>query len=319
MHRSTVIGLCLLSTVLFLPVLLSGCSSDDPSSSNSSAFINPQAKPLPEPPAPLLSPVRIDSIDDNTLAVSDIVHDAIYLVEKSTLEPLESIPFAGEPTGIARIGNKYFVGNQQSKSIDVLNKKGKFLYYLGGRPVLFHQINDIAVDTARGRIYGLDTQAAVVKAFNFDGTSAGDDIGVGILEKPTALAVSPVDGSLLVSDFIDPGGGFRTKPAKVWIFDVDSSDPPLELIGGTATFSRPQGMYVSQSNHLFLVDALAGEVQVFDLATQELVKTLGEIGTDPGELFYPLDVVVDESTQDVFVADNRNRRITVFAGGGGLP
>jgi len=64
---------------------------------------------------------------------------------------------------------------------------------------------------------------------------------------------------------------------------------------------------------------LAGEVQMFRLADKKQVKVLGALGTGDGQLRYPLDVVVDTVTKDVFVADNGNRRITVFRAGGVLP
>ena len=90
---------------------------------------------------------------------------------------------------------------------------------------------------------------------------------------------------------------------------------------GAGQFSTPQGLSVDSGNNVFLVDALTGKVLMFNLDTSRDVplKTLGSVGSELGELFYPLDVVVDETTKDVFVADYRNGRITVFTGGGALP
>ena len=49
------------------------------------------------------------------------------------------------------------------------------------------------------------------------------------------------------------------------------------------------------------------------------VKNIGERGTDIGQLFYPLDVFVDDVSKDVFVTDNRNGRVTVFRSEGAMP
>ena len=84
----------------------------------------------------------------------------------------------------------------------------------------------------------------------------------------------------------------------------------------SAIFSTPQGLWVTSSNQLFVADALSGQIKIFNLINKEAGVPLGSLGINEGELHYPLDVLVDEATNDVYVADNQNGRITVFVGGG---
>ncbi len=119
-----------------------------------------------------------------------------------------------------------------------------------------------------------------------------------------------------MSDYGDPSGSFGVNiPARVQIFDYDARD----LGGISGTFSRPQGLAVDGSGHIFLADAFRGVVLVFDRATGSELKILGGFGSGPGQLFLPWDVVIDGTSKDVFVTSNRPGRVEVFRGGGLIP
>ena len=84
-------------------------------------------------------------------------------------------------------------------------------------------------------------------------------------------------------------------------------------------FPRPQGLWTDRHGHIFLVDALLNKVVVFNRTSPYGgVKTLGSFGAGPGQLRYPLDVVVDRKSGDVFVTNNSSGRVEVYRGGGKL-
>jgi hypothetical protein len=293
--------------------VLTGCSDDGSSASDPPSVVEPVP---PSGPVPIVSPVRITGFDESTFLVADAGANALSLVSSSTLQPMDSLRLNGKPTAVAYSDGLFFFGNRYNRSVDVLDAEGNFLYYLGGRAVLFKQINDLAIDGSKKIIYALDTQSALIKSFNFDGSSAGSDIGEGTLEHPTALTVDPINGDILVSDFGEPSD------PQVWIFNSSGAlvDSIVGKTGGwfnpQLAFSTPQGLFVDSTNHLYLTDALSGEIKIYSLQNNELVKTLGTVGTGPEQLYYPLDVYVDDVSRDVYVSDNRNGRITVFPGGG---
>jgi len=81
-------------------------------------------------------------------------------------------------------------------------------------------------------------------------------------------------------------------------------------------FSRPQGLAVDDSGHVYVVDCFSGEVLVFDRFTGKLLKTVGSYGTNPGQLRLPLDLVVSQRSRDIYVTNNQMKRIEVFKEGG---
>jgi DNA-binding beta-propeller fold protein YncE len=83
-------------------------------------------------------------------------------------------------------------------------------------------------------------------------------------------------------------------------------------------FSRPQGLAVDDSGHVFMVDCYSGEIMVFDRYTGKTLKTMAGYGTDPGQLRLPLDMVMNPSTKDIYVTNNRSATIEKFEKGGVL-
>ncbi|MBE0503773.1 MAG: 6-bladed beta-propeller [Desulfuromonadales bacterium] len=348
MHRFLCHILCL--SMCCLLIVLSGCSdnNDFPFPQSSQPAPPPETQPAPPtetPPTPLpeilvlTSPARIAAFDVDRLLVSDYESNYIYIVDKTTLRPTAKIKVQGKSTGIALADGKIFVGNRTLRSVDVFDLQGNYLYRLGTGKAQFLQINDVAVDATRTIVYALDTKGKCIKRFNLDGISAGTDIGVSTLQQPTALTVDPTTGNILISDFGNPGipGVLKDDSQQVLpsvqIFNFDGTHIQTingatiatsggGMMGGTTTlqttFSTPQGLYID-NNYLYLVDALSATIRVYNLSTLTQVKTFGVRGTALGELFYPLDIIVDNSTKDVFVTDNRNKRIAVYRGEGVAP
>lgn len=323
--------LCLCLGVIL--VLLLGCS-EDPEAVNTTTF-------------PLASPARLFDVDASTLLVSDYNGEALHLLDKSSLEPLQSLRIKGKPTGVAFFQGRYYVGNRSTRSVDVLDTDGALLFHFGGQTGVFQQVNDLAVVTsgAEPLVYVLDTGAAEIRIFDLDGNVASPAIGTGILVKPTAMVVDVATGNILVSDFGTPGTPgthesiFGPDPDEVppGIVVLDPSGALLDRISGllveggggggmgmggdttyTPVFSAPQGLALDQSGHVYVVDTVSGEIQVFNLADKTQVSVLGLSEVDGDRLSYPLDVWVDAEAGDVYVADNRNARITVYRGGASL-
>lgn len=73
-------------------------------------------------------------------------------------------------------------------------------------------------------------------------------------------------------------------------------------------FSKPEGVAVSITGNIFVVDRFHHCVKVFD-DTLTLKHALG----GPGVLNQPVGVAFDDAEGEVYVADNENHRIAVFA------
>lgn len=361
MRQSRVFSCLPMLAVLWFLILLTACSDGgssgsvstsgssgrvDVSAPSGSSEANPPSDPDPGENPPVLetagpgsallppdrlsitSPVRLAAYNDSAILVSDYNTNKVLIVDKATLRPLAGFNLFRNPSGVAFSEDTFFVGNQSTGSVDVFDATSKFLYYLGGNPGEFLQVNDLAVDATTGIVYVLDTKAAVIRLYNIDGTYTGRQIGAGTLKQPTAMTLNIETGRLFVSDFGDLSTGVL--PA-IRIFDIlDPSGAQIDILWGglkkismmgtieTTRFSTPQGVW-ADSAYVFVADALSGEIHIYKLADKSQVKVLGQIGSDLGDLHYPLDVFVDSGTRDVFVADNGNGRITVFRGGGVIP
>ena len=325
MHFNRTIKL-LLGLLFLLLVMMVGCSDRNDT-------------PVTQPPPSVLSlasPARLTWVDAGTLTVTDYTRNQFCLVDAGSLVTMTCFPAKGQPTGIAYAdydGGRFYVGNKSVRSVDMFDRQGNFLGHVGGRTGLFGKVNDLAYDPFGQQLYVLDAANRTVHLFELNGFDPGISFGAGDLDKPTALAVVPDTGEILVSDFGDPNSFIDPCP-QVRVFDADGNlDSTRAIVGnlggggmlgscdGTGQFSAPQGLFVDNDHNVFVVDALSSKILLFNLETsrEAPLKTLGEKGSGEGELFYPLAVTVDANTKNVFVADNRNARITVFAGGGSLP
>ncbi len=316
-------------TAMALVVVLASVGCDQPPPApHADAALEMTAKRVgPEPPAlrQLESPVRITSGRHGRVLVSDFLAQTLveFRLKGTELYRRGELALDGPPLGVAFVTNQIFIGDAATGSVDVYRANGKWLYALGG-PGAFTDPTDIAADAHRDLVFVLDGRGRAIHVFDVKAraslrTISGPGLGEYDLQNPTAIAVDPRRREVLVSDYGEPT--VRTAPPRIKIFSYDGA--PLAAISGKQgmlgqRFSRPQGLAVDGAGHIFMVEAVAGEVQVLDRESGELVTTLGSFGTRPGELWLPLDIVLDEN-RNVLVTNNRPGRIEVYAGGGAIP
>lgn len=271
----------------------------------------------------LPSPVRIARAPSGDLLVSDYLQQSILVLRQADLAVRRAFRVAGRPVAIAWGRGRIFVGNESTGSVEVYNPAGMWLYDLGGAKGLVRQPMDIAVGNQRGLVFVVDGSDKLVKVFDVNGpllyTMPAAGAGGVPLQNPTGIAIDADREEVLVSDFGDPGIGV---PARVHILDYHGAR--LGEISGASGqrgygFSRPQGLAVDGIGHVFVVDAMLGQVLVFDRTTGAGLKRLGTSGTGPGQLLLPLDLVLTGASRDVFVTSNLAARVEVFRHGGLVP
>lgn len=260
-------------------------------------------------PEPLAAPVRIAQMPGGKLVVSDYSANSVFVVGMSDLALKKRISVAGHPVAVASGFGKIFVGNETMGRVEVYNPSGQFLYTLAGNGSI-RLPNSIAVNELTEQVLVLDAHEKVIKVFAVDGTYLYPLTLPGALVNPMAMTLDVARGVLLVSDYGSFSSSlFRRPQPLIRLFDLTGN--PLRTI--TGSFARPQGLTVDSAGRLYVVDCLEGEVQVLDLISGQRLKKLGGFGSEPGQLSFPLDVVVSEEAQLVFVTDNRNARIATFA------
>ncbi len=290
-------------------VVLGGCQETPGFQPESAALLGRGALP---PAAELQSPLRIAAHKSGSFFVSDYMAGMVFEVEVNLARAMITRAFdvSGRPLGVAAAGQLLLVGNAEAGSVDAYNaKNGKWLFSLGG----ITDPTDIAVDEKGRRAFVLDGRAGQVKIFNLKrgnlvGTISGPGVGEYDLTHPTGIAYDR--GQIIVSDYGDPS---LSVPARIKIFDTGGSS--VIAFSGNARFSRPQGLDVDSRGRIVFVEAVAGEVHVLDRESGATVGVVGGFGTNPGELWLPLDVVVDDTDQ-ALVTSNRTRRVEILDLGG---
>jgi DNA-binding beta-propeller fold protein YncE len=310
--RKTIYVLVSLAFLVYLVSSYSGKSED--TQVVESAIGAGIAKPEKFPP--MRQPVRIASSSEGDIFVSDYLQGQIFIID-GDLNTKKVFAISGRPLGVSWGQGKVFVGNESTRRVEAYNRNGKLLYELGAKVA---SPTDIAIDEDRGLVFVVDGQERVVKVFNISGDFISEIPQAGLpqvmLINPTGIAVDASRSEVIISDFGDP---FNRVPASIKAYDYEGVFR-FSIVGDAVQagylFSRPQGLAIDSSGNFFMVDSMLGKVLAFDRNTKLGIKTLGSFGTGPGELKLPLDLVIQPTTGDVFVTNNRNGRVEAFRGGG---
>jgi outer membrane protein assembly factor BamB len=284
------------------------------------------------------NPRRITEGPVGQLLVSDR-RGWIVAVDQANLEPVWGfqLPQEGAPFGVAAWNQLVFVGNTETKNVEVyrlLEPNGgtttlNFEYNLGdiAAGAMGSIRNPISISIARkaGLVFVLDGDDKKVKIFASDGpliNAFEPRDSAGELLSPVSLVVDETRQEVLVGDYGDPSGSSRAKtPARILIYDYAGS-LLFQIKGDNSThwstqFARVQGMATSADGRIFVADPLGSRILVLDRVSGALVTELGQQGRQPGQLMLPLDVVLDQKTGDLFITNNQGaRRVEVLRGAG---
>jgi len=309
-----IVGLCLSTPLL----------ADPPGVIRGRAELQARAR---RPVSLLSSPVRLAQTGNGNLLVSDYRGQRIVEMDNRGRTIVRSFSIPGRPLAVAATDSQVYVGNESTHRVEVYDPTGQRLFNLGGLTHAFEQPTDIAIDIQQQLVFVVDGQAKLVKVFDMSAGAPGTLLGTippsgpdpSLLTSPTGIALDTQEQEVLVSDF---GASDGTTDPRVQIFSYAGSH--LVSISGQAgmfgrRFSRPQGLAVDGAGHVFLADSWLGAVIVLDRSTGAQLATLGSYGTGPGQLALPLDIVIDQNSQDVLVTNNRPGRIEVFVEGAVLP
>ncbi len=200
-----------------------------------------------------------------------------------------------------------YVTDSKAGKVFVFDAKGKTRHVFGslnGGEGFFKRPTGIAIDreahrvyvtdTLRDRVYILDAEGQVIHSFGQHG--AGD----GEFNLPTEVHVK--NGLVAVVDAMN----FR-----VQLFDGDGKFQGTIGSAGepTGDIYRPKGIAMDSEDHIYIVEAEWGMVQVFDRQGR-LLYNFGN-GTGFGQFQLPTGLYIDRNDR-VYVADSYNRRVQVF-------
>lgn len=157
------------------------------------------------------------------------------------------------------------------------------------------------------RVYVSDTQQRAIVMFNLAANKLkifGTE-GQGRLLKPLGITISN-NGDVFVADIT---------AKRVVVYDADGHY--LRTIGNENFFERPSGIALSpDSTTLYVVDtggidSDSHHIVVFNALNGDFLQTIGQRGTQAGELNIPLQATVTPDGK-IYVVDSGNFRVQAF-------
>ena len=182
-------------------------------------------------------------------------------------------------------------------------KDNAYYPFSSGKSKLMSPI-DVAIDEKRGNTYVSDSQGGVVNIFQDRGKKWAGEIGKGVLQRPTGIAVNPDTSELIVVD---------TKLATIFRYDLNNHQLKGQFGGrGSADgqLNYPTHVCVTGDGNIFVTDALNFRIQVFS-AEGRFLKKFGSAGDNPGYFARPRGVAVD-SDGNIYVVDGLFDNIQMF-------
>ena len=180
---------------------------------------------------------------------------------------------------------------------------GKFHTFPTGDHLMTSPI-DIIVNDTTGLIHVADSKEGIIKAFNGPDDTSPLEIGLGILQRPTGIAINQVTDELLVVD---------TKLSRIFRFDLHNHR--LQGKFGSkgiekGQFNHPTNITVAEDGTIVVTDALNFRIQIFS-AKGEFLRTFGSAGDSPGHFSRPRGVATD-SDGNIYVVDALFDNIQMF-------
>jgi len=263
------------------------------------------------PSGRIAEPVAIAVSDDgDRLYISDMMQQAVFAFDFKN-KKFTKYGDVGVPSGIALDAQEnLYVVDTARKSIVMFGRDGKQLNEFGD-PAL-DRPNGLAIDSARGRMYVVDTGGRDGKEHNvkiYDmrgkrigliGGAAGGDLGQ--FNYPTYVTLD-AKGNVYVSDTLN---------ARVQKFDPDGKFVTSfgQLGTNWGEFDKPKGVAVDSFGNLYVADSGWSNVQIFNPKGQVLLF-FGGRGPVPGMMKNPLAMAIDKNNR-IYVGDYLNHRIDVY-------
>lgn len=166
------------------------------------------------------SPFGIYSYNGNLYVTSQ--KGKLYVINGSSIK---EIPLRGRPIDVVRVGDKLFVTNGKTESIDVYSLDGTFIRSIGGKGTIPGKFTGIfLVDASKDKVFVVDSINAKVQEFSKEGKfiKAFGKFGIeeGDLFRPKGVAycgndtVAVSDGITGAVQLFNTYGGFLKVLAK---------------------------------------------------------------------------------------------------------
>lgn len=253
------------------------------------------------------------------------------------------------PYGIAVKGDKIFITDVALPGFHVFDLSRNNYQIIN--PRLVRAPSPLAVVyTGSERALVVDSVLKKIMIFDSEGKSWGEFAAGFSFQRPTAIALSPLDNTVWVTDtlahqvlkfspkgdkllalgkrgdkrgeFNYPTGVALGKDGKVYVCDtlnarIQIFSPEGEFLftfgkhgDSTGDFSHPKSIALDSDGNIYVVDGLFDAVQIFD-GQGRLLLVFGRKGVKNGEFNVPATICIDEKDR-ILISDSYNGRLQIF-------
>ena len=213
------------------------------------------------------------------------------------------------PVSVAIKGSEVWVTDRRYRAIFIFDLNGRFLrrFQPKGEPKFAWGPLALAFAPDGGlRVTDVgDTNRHRIVFFSADGSRT-------VTTGKTTQAQTPEDSP---GQFFFPDGIAVSSDGRVFV--ADSNNRRMQVFSPTGQFKYfidtsgiPRGVAIDAKQRLYVVDAIAHVVDVYDLSGKHLTQ-FGSRGFGPGQFDYPVDVAVDAGSR-IYVTDRENNQIQVW-------
>jgi len=249
---------------------------------------------------------RVYVVDFGKRRISVFTNRGRFLKSFNELSDGEKL---GNPVQITIHGEEVWVTDRRRRSIEIFDLEGAHLrtfepegekldwspLSVGFTPDGGFVVTDVG-DTNRHRVMYFSAEGSRTTTFGRTHQANALEEEPGSFFFPTGVAVAD-DGRVYGSD-----GNHR----RVQVFDEVG-----EFKSFVDTSGVPRGLTIDEKDRLYVVDAIAHSVDVYDLEGTRITQ-FGARGLGPGQFNYPNYLALD-SRGKIFVSDRENDQVQVWA------
>jgi hypothetical protein len=248
------------------------------------------------------APGRLALGSDDVLYIADPEHGQVVvrahdgrLIERAT-GFLKPVSVAASPEGV-------LVGDGVMGAVTLYDADWNPVRSLGNGAGEFGLPAEVVHDARSGRTYVSDLDRDLIAIYADDGSLIARHGG---FNAPSGMHLDTTRDEVLL---IDQGSN------SIKALDLDgnvlcSIDSSLGGFRQRFVYERAHGIWTDAQGRIFIADAVAFEVKVYD-RSGTLLGVVGERGNGPGQLRLPIDLAVD-SYNRLFVSSASNRRIEIY-------
>lgn len=204
-------------------------------------------------------------------------------------------------------GDEVWVSDRRLRELFVFDLEGKYKRTFKPKDETLRW-TPLALAFARdGRLVVTDVGLTAKHRIQFFSAEGSRTATVGRTYQATSLEDAP-------GGFFFPNGVAFARDGRVYISDGDNRrlqifSPKAEFKGFIDTSGIPRGIWIDEKQRLYVVDAVAHTVDVYDLKGKQLTQ-FGENGFGPGQFNYPNDITVRGNR--IYVTDRDNNQVQVW-------